>query len=766
MPRRLLASTRWLLYRLGFIVKPGWVPAAGLESLNAIGPDGNSHYDWEASTNDPQFIWQGRLPRAGWNMLELSMRFDQPTAAARLYFDTGDGFNDGQSVLLPVRKGKLAKRLCWIPDGLRAIRFDPLETEGRLTIDTCRLTWVTNRFARSRIVYRLGKRHKDFRDMSGPAIIRSMAERAKATSVSMQSLMYSFYEETFKHFETQRNYPYWLEFIEPQREPTYQGVIQALATLNYQPKISILLPTYNTDVAWLNACIDSVMAQRYPHWQLCIADDASTKPETKEALAKWSSRDKRIQVIWRKHNGHISRASNDALSVAEGDYIALLDHDDQLAPNALFHVVEALNQPVRPLFLYSDEDKLNDNGERWDPYFKPDWNPDLLLSQNYVSHLGVYEAKRMREIGGFRAGFEGSQDHDLVLRFTRGLDTSLIRHLPYILYHWRAIEGSTALDGGEKSYAADAGLRAVSDHVVTIDAGATVTQGRAPNSYRVSWSLPEPAPLVSLLIPTRDGVDILKPCVDAILNRTEYANFEILILDNQSQCQQTLSYLEDINQDSRVRVLKWDYPFNYSSINNFGAKHARGEVIGLINNDIEPIGEAWLAEMMRQALRSEIGCVGAMLYYPDESIQHAGVILGLGGVAGHSHKYFPRRHPGYFHRLNLVQNLSAVTAACLLVRKQVFDEVGGLNEADLPVAFNDVDFCLRVREAGYRNLWTPYAELYHHESISRGVDDNPAKQARARREVEYMRQRWAKALDNDPAYNPNLTLAYEDFSLR
>ncbi|WP_418139360.1 glycosyltransferase [Oceanimonas smirnovii] len=574
------------------------------------------------------------------------------------------------------------------------------------------------------------------------------------------------YQSTFEHSVAGVNYSWWQE----QQAERHQEQLQVLQSQQpqwaYQPVISILLPVYNTPPALLTECIHSVTAQLYSNWQLCIADDASTKAETRQALQQLCAGDKRIKLVQRESNGHISAASNSALAVATGDYVALLDHDDLLSPDALLKVAAAINQHPDALLFYSDEDKIDDKGKRYDPHFKPGWNPDLLLSQNYISHLGVYQRQRMVNIGGFKEGLEGSQDHDLVLRFTDGLQSQHIVHIPEVLYHWRAVAGSTALGGNEKSYAHQAGLNALQQYVSKQQPQASVSS-TSGDYYRVTWPLPSPSPLVSLLVPTRDGVDILAPCVNAILEKTDYRHFELIILDNQSSCPRTLEYMQQVSErDERVRVLRWDHPFNYSAINNFGANQAKGSIIGLINNDVEPINAGWLSEMVSQVCRPEIGCVGAKLYYPNGSLQHAGVILGIGGVAGHSHKYFNGNALGYFARLQLVQNLSAVTAACLLVRKEVFEQVGGLNEEHLKVAFNDVDFCLKVREAGYRNLFTPFAELYHHESVSRGAEDNPEKQARFQAEIAYMRQTWGTVLDNDPAYNPNLTLAYEDFSLR
>jgi GT2 family glycosyltransferase len=536
-------------------------------------------------------------------------------------------------------------------------------------------------------------------------------------------------------------------------------------TLQYRPRISVLMQTYNTPPEFLREAIDSVCGQLYGKWELCIADDASTHPHVKNILEEYQSRDPRIKVCYRESNGDTSAPSNSALELATGEYIALLDHNDKLSLHALYHVASAFNQHPGTKVVYSDEDKLDESGKRFDPHFKPDWNPDLLHSQNYVSHLCVYEAALVREIGGFRIGYEGGLDYDLLLRCAARCRDGEIVHISKVLYHWRSLEAITARGVDEKNSKTDAGIRALSDYFISQGKQVSVHQGIVANSYRVRHAIPRPEPLVSLLIPTRDRLELIRTCVGSILEKTTYPNFEILILDNQSAEASTLEWFDEIQADGQVRVLRYDHPFNYSAINNFGAQHARGELLGLVNNDIEVISEEWLTEMVSHAIRPEIGCVGAKLYYGNDTIQHAGVILGVGGVASHSHKRFPRDAPGYLQRLQLIQNLSAVTAACLLVRKSIYEEVGGLNENDLRVAYNDVDFCLRVRSVGYRNLWTPYAELYHHESISRGGEDTPEKKARFAKEKEYMKQTWGQMLARDPAYNCNLTLSRVDFSL-
>lgn len=756
-----MTSKELLRHHLGFIRKPSWSKTKNVSLLEETGG-----YQWGSDNSDPQFITRTRSWLPGWYMLELAIEHDQPSAIAEFFFDTGNGFNAGQCLQLPLPQAKVLKRVCYLPFGLRALRLDPISAEGRFTITHCKLVWLKPSFARSRIMQRLSKVHRDYKEQELPAISSALAREAKQQGTSWRTVALQAYESTFEHSVAGISYEWWLE----QHAKRHQEQLQALQSRQTQwacqPIISILLPVYNTPPALLAECINSVTAQIYSNWQLCIADDASTSTETQQALQQLCTGDERIKLVRRENNGHISAASNSALAVATGDYVALLDHDDLLSPDALLKVAATINQHPEALLLYSDEDKIDEQGKRYDPHFKPCWNPDLLLSQNYISHLGVYQRQRMVSIGGFREGLEGSQDHDLVLRFTHGLSTEHIVHIPEVLYHWRAVAGSTALNSNEKSYAHKTGIKALQQYISTVTPGATAS-ATAGDYYRVTWPLPSPAPLVTLLVPTRDGVDILAPCVNAILEKTDYRHFELIILDNQSRCPRTLQYMQQVSErDERVRVLRWDHPFNYSAINNFGASQAKGSIIGLINNDVEPINADWLSEMIRQVCRPEIGCVGAKLYYPNGSLQHAGVILGIGGVAGHSHKYFNGNAPGYFSRLQLVQNLSAVTAACLLVRKTVFEQVGGLNEEHLKVAFNDVDFCLKVREAGYRNLFTPFAELYHHESVSRGSEDNPEKQARFQAEIAYMRKTWGPLLDNDPAYNPNLTLAYEDFSLR
>ncbi len=559
------------------------------------------------------------------------------------------------------------------------------------------------------------------------------------------------------------SYEKWVEVFDRHSPEQLKALAVSAEAFPFRPLISIVVPVYNTPERWLSKAIDSVRAQVYSNWELCIADDASTEPHIRPFLEKVQREDSRIKAIFREKNGHISAASNSALEITTGEFIALLDHDDEIPPHALYEVVSALNTRPETDLVYSDEDKIDEEGRRHAPYFKPDFLPDLFHGQNYTSHLSVYRTKLVKEIGGFRIGYEGSQDWDLALRFIEKTRPERILHIPKVLYHWRAIPGSTALLISEKNYPVEAARRALTDHFSRI--GTKVELIHVPGDHwRVKYPLPEKPPLVSLIIPTRNRLAILRQCVESILAKTSYPRFEIIVVDNESDDQETLLYFADLKKRG-VQVLEYHEPFNYSAINNFAVSRASGEIIGLINNDLEVIHGDWLSEMVSQAIRPGIGAVGAMLYYPNNTIQHAGVIVGLGGVAGHAFRDFPRGTEGVFNRARLIQNYSAVTAACLIIRKSIFQEVGGLDAENLSVAFNDIDFCLKVKTSGYLNLWTPFAELYHHESASRGADDTPEKHERFAKEVDYMLKRWGDRLKHDPAYNPNLTLEFTDFSL-
>ncbi len=571
-----------------------------------------------------------------------------------------------------------------------------------------------------------------------------------------------WHEEFDEEHEAVGDYAFWIRRYDRLRAADRRAIRRQISGLQKRPLISVLLPVYNSNPKWLERAIKSVQAQFYPEWELCVADDASTKKNIWPLLQKFARRDRRIKVMRRLQNGHISAASNDALALAEGEFVALLDHDDELAPTALYFAALALQENPGLQLLYSDEDKLDRRGRRFDPYFKSDWNPELFLGQNFVSHLALYRTELVRRIGGFRVGLEGSQDYDLTLRSLEQIEPQQIHHLPWVLYHWRAEEESTAAAATAKPYAQQAAQRAVQEHLDRRGIAGTVVPHHGCYQ-RVEYALPATRPLVSIVIPTRDRAALLRKCIESIFARTDYENFEVIVLDNESREPETHEYLARLSQQERVRVQRSEGPFNYSQLNNRGVALARGPFVALLNNDIEVMNASWLSEMMSHALRPRVGMVGARLWYPGGTMQHGGVILGVGGIAGHAHLGV-RKEDGYFSRAHLTQNFSAVTAACAVVRRDLYQELGGFDEAHLPVAFNDIDFCLRLRAAGYAIVWTPHAELIHHESASRGLEDTGEKQSRFLAEVEYMNTKWGETLQRDPFYNPNLSLDEELFT--
>lgn len=561
----------------------------------------------------------------------------------------------------------------------------------------------------------------------------------------------------------QASYPNWLARNEVL---DIEAMTQEIATFHYQPKISIAMPVYNVEEKWLRLCIDSILNQVYTNWELCMADDASTDPNVKKILTEYQQLDERIRVVFREQNGHISEATNSALAIATGEFVALLDNDDELAINAFYEVVKVLNENPELDLIYSDEDKIDMDGNRSDPAFKPDWSPDLLLGTNYISHLGVYRRSILEEIGGFLKGYEGSQDYDLVLRFTEKTTKERIKHIPKVLYYWRMLPTSTAVDQGSKGYAFEAGLRAVQDALVRRGINGHAMHGAANGLYDVYYDI-ESEKLVSIIIPTKNGYKDVQRCVSSIIEKTTYQNYEIIMADNGSTDPKMHELYAEFEQQlpGRFFVESIDIPFNFSTINNRAAKKAHGEYLLFLNNDTEVITENWLTLMVSFAQQERIGCVGAKLLYPNNTVQHAGVILGLGGVAGHGHYGYPHGDLGYFGRLAINVNYSAVTAACLLMKKADFDAVGGFEEA-FTVAFNDVDLCLKVQALGRDNVWLHEAELYHFESQTRGYDDKGKKKKRFEQEKVMMEEKWGPLIENDPFYNPNLTRDIPNFSLR
>ncbi len=531
-----------------------------------------------------------------------------------------------------------------------------------------------------------------------------------------------------------------------------------------RPLISIVMPVYNAPLEWLRRAISSVETQLYENWELCIVDDCSTQQRVVDFLKSLNHPRMRVRLL--KQNKNIAGATNEAIAMCTGEYIALLDNDDELTIDALFEVVAAINAQD-PDMIYSDEDFIDLDGELSNPHFKPDFSPDLLLSHNYITHLLVLQRGLLDRAGLLDSRYDGAQDYDLVLRASEM--ARCVHHIPKVLYHWRQSEGSTSFDEEAKPKALVRTRRVLEETLRRRGIEGTVEPANMRYFFRIKREIPDDVPpLVSIIVPFKDQPKLLEACVQSILNRSTYSNFEIIGISNNSERPETFALMRQLAaEDRRIRFLEYNVPFNFSKINNYGVSQAKGEYVVLLNNDVEIISWDWIESMLEHSMRVEVGVVGGKLYYPDHSIQHAGIIVGIGGYAGHAHKHFLGNRTGYFNRLHLIQDVSAVTGAWMMVKKSLYEELGGLDEKHLGVACNDVDFCLRARELGYYNIFTPYAEAYHHESKSRGYEDTPEKIARFEREKGYFQERHKEILERgDPFYNPNLALDSEGFELR
>ena len=540
---------------------------------------------------------------------------------------------------------------------------------------------------------------------------------------------------------------------------------QRKETFQYAPLISIVVPLYKTPEKYLGQLVKSVQSQTYGNWELCLSDGSGKDSPLEKYLSRLESQEPRVKVVRNSGQLQISENTNAALQAASGEFIAFADHDDLLSEDALYECVKALQKEPETELIYSDEDKVSMNGKHYfQPHFKSDYNPDLLCSMNYFCHLVVVKKKLLEKAGMLDAAFDGAQDYDFVLRCTEHTDK--IFHIPKVLYHWRAHENSTAENPESKRYAFEAGKRAVQAHLDRLKIPARVEMGEYPGLYRVHYQWKE-QPLVSILIPNKDHVEDLDKCIQSIEQRSNYRNYEFIIIENNSELPETFEYYKRLEaENKKARVVYWEKGFNFSAINNFGAGFAKGEYLLLLNNDTEMIGPDCLWELLGPCMREDVGITGARLYYEDGTIQHAGVVIGFGGIAGHTFIGFDKEANGYFSRIICAQNYSAVTAACMMTKKSVYQEVGGLTE-DLVVAFNDIDYCMKVKKFGKLIVYNPYAELYHYESKSRGLEDSPQKQERYYKEMKYFVTKWQEFMDQgDPYYNPNLTLSKADFSLR
>ncbi|MCP3138247.1 glycosyltransferase family 2 protein [Pyxidicoccus xibeiensis] len=690
-------------------------------------------YGWEADGPDAVLELRpeaGALP-SGWTELSLTLETESADAASPVLLVDAGGEGAAVSIRLPEASGGRVRALVRLPEAARALRLGPVNRRTRFHLADARAVELGQAEATLRMAWPLA-----LRLLREPERIPQVARRYLGTlrAGGLRGLDGVLGEKS-RGLLSLESYEDWIRQYGTLTDTDREELRRTVDALPFKPLVSVVMPTYDTPEVWLRRALDSVRAQLYPHWELCIADDASPRPEVRRVLEEYAARDARIRFTVRATNGHISAASNSALELARGEFVALLDHDDELPEDALVRVVEELNAHPDADIVFSDEDKLDGQGRRYDPYFKPEWNLDLFRSQNLISHLGVYRTARLREIGGFRLGFEGSQDYDLALRVVERTTPERIRHVPRVLYHWRAIPGSTALDVGEKDYASTAARRALQEHLDRTASGARIEPGGAAALHRVRYPLPSPPPSVSVILHAPAGEDP-EALREALGRATDYPEVEWLAASGAAG--------------------------GASAASNQAARKARGDVLVFLDARLEPHAPGWLAELVAHALRPEVGAVGAKLCAPDGTVEHAGLVLGMGaeGIAGHPHRGLVRAAPGHVGRATVIQQFSAVSAACLAVRRAVFEAAGGFDAEHLPDAWRDVDLCLRLRERGLRTVWTPYAELTWraHAAGSEAGDSRAAA-------ASWLRTRWGDALRADPFHSPNHALDWEDLRL-
>lgn len=746
---------------------------------------------YRSVSDDPALLLRpldGPLP-SGLVVLRYRAEGDYPFRP-QLFVDRGSGFSESLSTRLSRHGSGRVEHLVELPPDTVALRLDPGDHPGAFLLHGLRAdplpqlgaTLALYRLCRRQAAHGRALADSGRNDDEPSRVVVAPAADAAATAAPgptprrhvgralalLRAGGLPLLRDTLADMALRRPYdPYraWAARHDTLSDADRRAMARALPLLSYQPTISVLVPVYQTPAAWLVAAIESVRRQSYPHWQLCLADDASSAPHVRPILERYAASDPRIAVAFRESNGHISAASNSALDLAAGEFVALLDHDDTLAEHALFSVVTALNEAPDVDLLFSDEDKIDEWGRRYAPWFKPDWNPDLMRANNQVVHLAVYRRTAVEAAGRFRIGYEGSQDYDLSLRVAERAGSARIRHIPQILYHWRAIAGSVAQDSDQKPYAHDAARRAIADHVARSGEAARLEAAYDYATHRVRHAAPAEWPAVTAIVPTRDRLALVRRAVRGLLDETDYPSVSAIIVDNGSVEPETCAWLDEIARDPRVTVLPHPGPFNFSAMNNRAAEAARTPLLLLLNNDIEVVDPGWLKEMVAHAVRPGVGAVGCRLLYPNGTIQHAGIVVGMSGSAGPVFNGWPGAQPGYCGRVLLTQNYSAVTAACLLVRREAWHAAGGMDETAFAVAFNDVDFCLKLRARGYRNVYTPDAWLVHHESASLGRPEDGPRGAQFATEKAALAARWGDIQAADPAYNPNLRIDGGAFDL-
>ncbi|TAJ95682.1 MAG: glycosyltransferase [Gammaproteobacteria bacterium] len=740
----LLGALEWILEHL-----PRQLIKVRLEANTQVKVVAEERGEFQAVGMSPGFALcvDPSEPKEGWYYLEAALVRNTGNREAAIQVDVRDG--ERRIIPIPTNLRGSIREVIRLPDRIESLHWFPTKALGYFSQSDLllhRISPLESLLRRSfRVLHDCWRYRHDLANVfPGFSMMRFFTNLQDA------------YLHTAKiRIERQNgaNYSTFIVRHDSLKPKDVSGIKQRIKEFRNKPEISILMVVRDDDAALLESSLGSLNSQLYSNWELIIFRTSTAGHDDSLDTTNSSNRD-RIRVIsiaaGKDACGDDANLLNQALHEARGEWVLRLVAGDRLPMHALFHLAAEIDEHCDAQFIYGDDD-FYDIEQRFGPRFKPDWNPDLLTSCNYIGYPALYLRSRLLSIGGYNAGFPGAEDYELVLRYLKGVQDEQIRHVQKVLYHHQV--NTTRLHDEETLHAS--GLKALELNLQ--EPGMEVTDGMASQLYRIHYRVPSPAPSVTIIIPNKNKTGLLRACIDSIFAKTDYPDWDILIVDNDSTQPDMLSYLDKLTAESLVKVLHYNEPFNFSAINNLAARHARGEILVLLNNDVEIISRDWLRELVSHAVRPGIGAVGAKLLYPNGTIQHAGVILGIGGVAAHVHRFLPGDAPGYCHRAMVTQNISAVTGACLAVRKALYFQVGGLDEVNLHVAYNDIDFCLKLLECGYRNIFTPYALLYHHESITRGADDTPEKIEIHEREYNHMRNKWSEVLASDHAYNSNLS---------
>lgn len=740
--------------------------ARGFRATNCSAIKMASGDQMQALSTDPWILYEwedGARPSTPHALLTIEVDgLDQDIAPiGQIYVDLGEGFSERASARFLLKTGKVFVILVE-PQRIERIRLDPTQSMSTVPLLQLSVAPLATVEEVKNLVRQQNQPDAEYQHMLDLLNLREDPDDTKQIKRRPASPVIALDSEV-GGFDLGHDYPHWLSLHANPGRHAYQRMAEMNAAFAFRPRFSFVMPTYNTPTELLRECLDCLLAQNYVDFEICVADDNSPDRDVVAVLEEYARRDARVKYIARNRNGHISAASNTALSLASGDYVVLVDHDDLIPNYTLFVLAYYINLYPDVDILFSDEDKVTEQGDRLHPYFKGCFNQYLMYGHNMVSHLGVYRRSLVEKVGGFRIGMEGSQDYDLLLRCYEQSEAKRIVHVPHVLYNWRIIPGSTAMSADQKSYAITAAQNSINGHFERRNMPFRSIDGFAPGCTGTRPTRIFDTSL-SIIIPTRNGLDVLQPCVESIFSR-DCENIEVIIVDNGSDDPAALGYLDALNHRDNVQVIKDPADFNFSRINNLAASVARGDILCFLNNDTEVISDDWLNRARALLSMDEVGMVGARLLFPDGTLQHFGIVLGMGDhrIAGVPHLGMDASHPGFFGKARLLQEVSAVTAACMFVHKTDFEAVEGFNE-ELSVAYNDIDLCLKIRALGRKILVDPDITLIHKESRTRGSDKHGARAQRLAYEAHWMRERWAETLDNDPYYSPNLDLNRVDFA--